>query len=601
MRILTLSPHEFSVKSVTAPTSTRGSVYIETSDLHALDYIRSHVAFVYRRYDPLQIPLDDYTALMTSKNPALLNPTSWGRVKRKGPYRGDLVWIQAASEHSCSYDLWLLPRVVPCHEDNKYLLPSPVEYHLLMGGVSTWTRTLFHEDLLVQLDVPLYAVVDDDASPTLLELEAYAASRAAESDAKVGDRVRVLEGPFIGLVGLVMNADEGKEVTVQLFAPTIFTIEVYRSSIVVDWDVGQLVEIVWGQHKGLTGWIVAIDWTRRTAHVVIHSYMPFTDLARNIDIGHHAQLPEYEVDISFLRSTTLKQTVIPPSVAKPTSDKKKNPKIGTQFSDPLKNIEVRIVKGHYRGTYGIIKSTFFTKNSTDVEWVNILPPGNARILKIKVFTEGCAVNETLTFEADDLRERHTNLELAEYVVTPPAVRSARRKERECSWAEAINPSLDESVMFADKALGDEAWTEIGITGADLWPQLYRTHQEDTSVEVQVPNGGTKQKTIDPTRSTTNFGAPGGQTPGTWLLEPKLRGLTLDVVIRNAETAHKVEGKTMQDALLLRLLGFPPFAPIAIKPVIERFPLNKVGVEGMVKLREGKMRYRGVLVVQRAAL
>jgi D-arabinose 1-dehydrogenase-like Zn-dependent alcohol dehydrogenase len=33
----------------------------------------------------------------------------------------------------------------------------------------------------------------------------------------------------------------------------------------------------------------------------------------------------------------------------------------------------------------------------------------------------------------------------------------------------------------------------------------------------------------------------------------------------------------------------------IKPIIERFPLTKSGVEqGMEKLREGKMRYRGVL-------
>jgi D-arabinose 1-dehydrogenase-like Zn-dependent alcohol dehydrogenase len=34
----------------------------------------------------------------------------------------------------------------------------------------------------------------------------------------------------------------------------------------------------------------------------------------------------------------------------------------------------------------------------------------------------------------------------------------------------------------------------------------------------------------------------------------------------------------------------------IKPQIEKFPLNKTGiVEAMQKLREGKMRYRGVLV------
>ncbi|KAJ7757174.1 hypothetical protein B0H14DRAFT_2540610 [Mycena olivaceomarginata] len=36
----------------------------------------------------------------------------------------------------------------------------------------------------------------------------------------------------------------------------------------------------------------------------------------------------------------------------------------------------------------------------------------------------------------------------------------------------------------------------------------------------------------------------------------------------------------------------------VKPIIERFPLTKAGVEkGMEKLRAGKMRYRGMLVVE----
>jgi D-arabinose 1-dehydrogenase-like Zn-dependent alcohol dehydrogenase len=36
----------------------------------------------------------------------------------------------------------------------------------------------------------------------------------------------------------------------------------------------------------------------------------------------------------------------------------------------------------------------------------------------------------------------------------------------------------------------------------------------------------------------------------------------------------------------------------IKPQVEKFPMNKSGVkEAMQKLRDGKMRYRGVLVVE----
>jgi D-arabinose 1-dehydrogenase-like Zn-dependent alcohol dehydrogenase len=46
----------------------------------------------------------------------------------------------------------------------------------------------------------------------------------------------------------------------------------------------------------------------------------------------------------------------------------------------------------------------------------------------------------------------------------------------------------------------------------------------------------------------------------------------------------------------RMLDFS--ARHGIKPVIERFPMTKKGVEeGMGKLRDGKMRYRGVLVAE----
>ncbi|KAJ7077259.1 putative NADP-dependent alcohol dehydrogenase C 2 [Mycena belliarum] len=55
------------------------------------------------------------------------------------------------------------------------------------------------------------------------------------------------------------------------------------------------------------------------------------------------------------------------------------------------------------------------------------------------------------------------------------------------------------------------------------------------------------------------------------------------------------------AVQRRMLDFA--ARNNIKPIIERFPLTKRGVEqGMSRLRDGKMRYRGVLVAQqRAAL
>ncbi|KAF8160574.1 chaperonin 10-like protein [Mycena galopus ATCC 62051] len=61
-----------------------------------------------------------------------------------------------------------------------------------------------------------------------------------------------------------------------------------------------------------------------------------------------------------------------------------------------------------------------------------------------------------------------------------------------------------------------------------------------------------------------------------------RGITIQGTAVAARAVHK------------RMLDFA--APNRVVPIIERFPLTKSGVEeGMSRLREGKMRYRGVLI------
>ncbi|KAJ7881402.1 NADP-dependent alcohol dehydrogenase-like protein [Mycena leptocephala] len=61
-----------------------------------------------------------------------------------------------------------------------------------------------------------------------------------------------------------------------------------------------------------------------------------------------------------------------------------------------------------------------------------------------------------------------------------------------------------------------------------------------------------------------------------------QGLTIQASMIAARSVHR------------RMLDFA--ARHQVKPIIERFPMTKDGVEeGVAKLREGKMRYRGVLV------
>lgn len=62
----------------------------------------------------------------------------------------------------------------------------------------------------------------------------------------------------------------------------------------------------------------------------------------------------------------------------------------------------------------------------------------------------------------------------------------------------------------------------------------------------------------------------------------VKGITIQGTAVAARSVHK------------RMLDFA--ARHGVHPIIERFPMTKSGVEeGMAKLRDGKMRYRGVLV------
>ncbi|KAJ7858193.1 hypothetical protein B0H13DRAFT_2356636 [Mycena leptocephala] len=537
------------VKSVSAPTCTTGYVYIEADGLDVVNYLKDRVAFVYRLFSPQQVPLEDYTTLFSTKDPSLLHSNTWARVKRKGPYCGDLVWIQAASEYECSYEVWLLPRCVFV-PDEMGRSPPPDEYYLLTGGTTTWEKGLFYKGLLVQRGIPLYVILEDDARPTLQELEEFRCSKAvaecaessrssalaaavheflplvaAESLAQPGDRVRVTTGPFMGLRGSV-SACGPRTVDVILDDSRIASSTLDRSAVIIEFEVGNLVQISWGEHRGLKGWVVSIDWDKRIAGVMIHTYMPFTNPTSSVPMPEEVNVREYDVQLAFLTTTTLNVTMPRPSVVIPRTSDARSEKF-TPAPSNLVNLEVRISYGHLRGTYGTIQS--------------VLAVGD----KVKVRTEGLAVNLTVECDSTKLRERHTNLLLAEYVTASESARTEARKHRQRVWAESINPALTEAGFLASVDMS-ETWDEIGPTAQDLWPDRFgptvpsnssTSNPTPPTSSPPVPNVTRPPPLLDTTRTDVTYGLPSGQLPGVWLTQPQLRGLTLDVIIRNAERAH----------------------------------------------------------------
>lgn len=74
---------------------------------------------------------------------------------------------------------------------------------------------------------------------------------------------------------------------------------------------------------------------------------------------------------------------------------------------------------------------------------------------------------------------------------------------------------------------------------------------------------------------------------------QLKLSSLDLILQNLRVIGQATAATVSIREMLRFA-----AKQNIRPIIETFPLTKEGVEeSMAKLREGKMRYRGVLVAQ----
>ncbi|KAJ6449159.1 hypothetical protein C8R47DRAFT_1230753 [Mycena vitilis] len=537
MRMVFDGIYSNTVKSVLSPCSTTGSVYVETCDCRTVIHIQEHVAFVYRSYHPYQIPAEEYKDLLSSKDPKLLASGTWGRVKRKGPYNGDLVWIHSASEYKCTYDVWMIPRAFTSHDDHDGL-PPPTTYYLLNGKSSPWAKELFFFELLVQTDVPLHAIVDDQACPTIDELREFQSTHAAQSglpqcssltsavnssasslllqcSAGCGDIVRVLQGSSSGLTGTIVEEPSQSSVLIQIDALSPSPVSFLRSDICVDFHIGSFVHIDWGDHKGLLGWVVDINWGTRRATVHIHHYMPFTDLARDVAISDNIVPTQYIVDCCSLRIASL----FPTMKAEPKSKRIDIPRAAFQ---QFVNKEVRIVKGPLRGIYGIIKSTELMRNEIEP------------YLRFNVFTDGRSVNNLVACRPDELLERHTALPLLEYMTTPHNVRTALRSERERLWASDINNGLTEQGFLQTVDLSD-TWAEIWPTQAEL--RDLPTVADHAPAPRQIVKRPKKATVYDAARDNLRHGCPGGVLPGSWLTQQRLKGLMFDVVIRNASNAY----------------------------------------------------------------
>ena len=210
---------------------------------------------------------------------------SWARVRggksKWSRYIGDTGLITQLEGRNKSY-LALIPRIASNGAEEGQSRPP----HMLvsrrglevMGAVKdelygrfVWKGQLFSAEglLLVDLDdISILALLDPLPSSAELAifrstslLSAEEASKTEEQMAQahinIGDRVKVVSGPYLNLIGEVKDIKENE---VAVFLPSQDVVEdMNKDTVRADFQVADHVRILDGQHQGLVGWVIAVS------------------------------------------------------------------------------------------------------------------------------------------------------------------------------------------------------------------------------------------------------------------------------------------------------------------------------------------------------
>lgn len=328
---------ESGIISATASPASRGCVYIEAATFAPVDRITRTVAWIRRRVPPEQLPAADCLALFQLPTKPEIEPGSWIRYTRPGRYCGDLAWVDAYDPLEMQYQIRLVPRVAPDESASKrrrHALPASrpargILTHHIPRRAAHGHSPRYHNGLLVIPDVRACYMSDERIGPSPEELDYWMASasyidsaaaarldptlhevrysqsvRALREILRTGpalvvdDKVKVVSGQWVDYVGAVVDVDElTHEVSIRLrdFEALHTIVTLPAAYVLVDFHVGDFVEVREGLHAGLCGWIGNVDWTDRIViileHVMLERTHDGTDIA---DVGIVAVDDQYE-------------------------------------------------------------------------------------------------------------------------------------------------------------------------------------------------------------------------------------------------------------------------------------------------------------------
>ena len=264
-------------------TSTPGRIYAEARTFVQV----AKLARSFQELNPLQVspvPREDIFRILNVSS----SRTRWPWAKVHGSqekwrrYAGDTGLLTRVEGRNKKY-LALLPRIHTSDGTQEGLSRPPQALAVRSNldnckaartglyGRYIWRGQLFSPEgvLLVDLDdinvLPLSNPLPSSSELTLFRSTSLLSTAEAEKTAqqiaqtrlKVGDRVKIVSGPYLGLIGDVKEIKEN-EATVHVPSQNIVD-DMPKDSVRADFAIGDRVKVLDGENRGLVGWVIGIS------------------------------------------------------------------------------------------------------------------------------------------------------------------------------------------------------------------------------------------------------------------------------------------------------------------------------------------------------
>jgi transcription elongation factor SPT5 len=270
-----------------------GAIYIEALTIDSVNDALHGVAGVIR--SPLGpridlVPLEDRIPLlkMSGSISDTIKPGAFARLKDRSLYHNDLAVIKEFDPTTLVVRVLLAPRI-QIGPDTKRKLdarPPPALFDPKVvkkahgddsvkqqNQVWRFKDTIYYNGL-VEKDVPFYQLSDRGPKPKPSEIDLFLQSRDPSVLASIHtsgvllhtqDRIRVIAGTFQGLVGHLLDIG-AKTVTIQSDAE-FGRQEVYLSEVCRLFQLGDVVDVLYGEKRGAVGYIVDLDGASAVIYV----------------------------------------------------------------------------------------------------------------------------------------------------------------------------------------------------------------------------------------------------------------------------------------------------------------------------------------------